>query len=171
MARKKPDNIEHIADNQHADRVLAEVGALQRQLRGIESDLNDEIDQAKAAAAAKAAPIKERMAELDAGLLAYAEYNKDRLFRKRRSVKLHFGTLGFRRSTQLKTATKWTWAAVLDRLKELGLTQAVRVKESVDKEALATLPDAQLEQVGVVRRPTDSFWYEVDEHAIEESAA
>jgi len=171
MARKKPDNIEHIADNQHADRVLAQVGHLQRQLRQIEGDLNDRIDQAKAEAAAKAAPLKARMAELDAGLLAYAEYNKDRLFGKKRSVKLHFGTLGFRRSTQLKTAAKWTWAAVLERCRELGLTQAIRVKESVDKESLAQLPDPQLEQIGVVRRPKDSFWYEVDEHAIEDSAA
>jgi hypothetical protein len=68
----------------------------------------------------QAMPLQSRLASIEGGLLAFAEHNKDDLFKSKRSRELDFGTLGYRRSKEIKPQPKKTWKMVLGAIKELG---------------------------------------------------
>ncbi len=108
--RKKPANLYPVRDLAEANGVLAEIGALKRRKERIDQDLSDRVDQLKAEAEAKAAPILERIASLENGLLAFAEYNKADVFGERRSKELTHGVLGYRKSTEIATKSGHTLA-------------------------------------------------------------
>jgi phage host-nuclease inhibitor protein Gam len=108
---------------------------------------------------------------MENGLQAFAEHRKEELFSNRRSVELDFGTLGYRRSHEVKPKPRTTWAQVLGKLKELRFHEAVRVKEAVDKDELRSWPDERLESVGARRVQKDTFWYEINAQKVAEEAA
>lgn len=171
MARRKPTNLHHIKDLAEANAVLAEIAGIRRTLGSIEDELNTRIDKAKQLAEATAAKHLSRLEALENGLLAFAEYNKDELFAERRSRELDFGTLGYRRSCEIKAAPKVTLAMVLGKCKELGFEKAIRTKEELNKEELHTWSAERLALVGARRVEKDSFWFEVNEQKIQEDAA
>jgi len=168
--RKKPQNLYPVKDLTEANRVLAEIGALKRQIEQVNASLSDDIDRLKADAEAKAAPLQSRLACMENGLLAFAEYNKEEVFVERRSRELTFGTLGYRRSTEIAAKPKHTMAMVLGKLKELSFAGAIRIQESVNKDELQTWPDERLDLVGARRVKKDTFWYEVKEEEVKQAA-
>ncbi|MBF0125702.1 MAG: host-nuclease inhibitor Gam family protein [Magnetococcales bacterium] len=159
--RVKPENIVHVRDLQQANAALGEIAQLQRNIEIIETDMNESIDRIKRAADAFAAPRRARLESLANGLSAFAEFNKGTLFEKRRGVELSFGVLGFRRSSEIKPKGRGTWAQVLDRIKELGVGEAIRIREDVNRELLRGWPEERLELLGVSRIEKDLFWYEL----------
>ena len=171
MARIKPKNLFPIKDLAAANEALARIADLKRRLAKLDSDLNADIDRLKADAEAKAAPLQTLMASIEGGLLAFAEFNKDTLFEKKRSKELDFGVLGYRRSKELKPQPKITWKMVLGKLKDLGLAAGIRIREDVNKDELRQWPDERLALVGVRRVDKDSFYYEIDEQKIADKAA
>lgn len=171
MSRKKPQNLYPVKDLTEANTVLAEIGALKRQIEQINAGLADDVDRLKADAEAKTAPLAARMSCLENGLLAFAEYNKDELFAGRRSRELTFGTLGYRRSSEIAAQPKHTMAMVLGKLEELGFEEAIRINKSVNKDTMRTWPDERLELVGARRVEKDSFWYELKEVEVEDAAS
>lgn len=170
MARRKPKNLYPIKNLEHANLALAEIKELKRSLEKIEHDLNDKIDNAKAEAEAKAAPLKTRMEALENGLLAFAEFNKQEIFKGRRSIELMHGALGYRKSTEIKPKPKYTWKMVLGKIKDLGLTDAIRIKESVNKDTLRQWPNERLNLIGARRIEKDTFWYETKEEDLDDVA-
>ncbi|MDO5562790.1 MAG: host-nuclease inhibitor Gam family protein [Synergistaceae bacterium] len=162
MARIKPQNIQPIRNIEEANDALREIGELKRITTDIENRLNDDIAALKANAAEEAAPHNTRCAALENGLLAFAEIKKDEIFDGKRSLKLDYGELGYRKSTELATAKGSTWKTVLGRLKELAFTEAIRTKEEPDKDVMSQWPDERLELVGVQRKEKDTFWFELD---------
>ena len=75
----------------------------------------------------------------------YAMENRDELFSKRKSMETTHGILGFRTGTpKLKTLKGFTWASVLNLLKEF-LPGYVRIAEEPAKDRL--LADRDLEDV------------------------
>lgn len=81
-------------------------------------------------------------------LQAYALENRDELFSKRKSLETTHGTLGFRTGTPtLKTRKGFTWASVLEMLKEF-LPNYVRTKEEPAKDKL--LADREDEEVAAL---------------------
>ena len=171
MSRKKPQNLYPVKDLTEANTVLADIGALKRQIEQINATLADDVDLLKADAEARIAPLAARMSLLENGLLAFAEYNKGDLFAGRRSRELTFGTLGYRRSNEIAAKPKHTMAMVLGRLEELGFDEAIRIRKSVDKETMRTWPDERLDLVGARRVEKDSFWYELKEVEVADATA
>jgi phage host-nuclease inhibitor protein Gam len=55
---------------------------------------------------------------------------------------------------------------VLGLLKEMKFPDAIRKKEEVNKDELATWPAERLDLVGARRVPQDVFWYEVNSDRI-----
>lgn len=159
--RVKPENIVHVRDLQQANVVLGEMAQLKRNIDIIEADMNESIDRIKRAADAFSAPRRTRLEALANGLLAFAEFNKETLFGKRRGLELSFGMLGFRRSSEIKPHGRGTWAQVLDKIKELGIGEAIRIREDVNRETLRGWPEERLELLGVQRMDKDVFWYEL----------
>ncbi len=128
--------------------------------------MNDEIDRIKALTEAETAPLITRLNSLENGLMAYAEFNYDTLFAEKKTREYDFGRLGYRISTEIRPQPKTTVAQVLGKVKELGFTQAIRIKESLNKDELHAWPTERLDLVGARRMVKDTFWYEIKEEEI-----
>lgn len=161
--RNKPNNLYPVKNLEHANEVLAEIGSIKRQIAATESKMNDEIDSIIADKEAAIAPLVSRLRSLENGLIAFAEYNKDDLFSKSRSKELVHGSLGYRRSSEIKTLPKMTWKQVLGNLEEMGFLEAVRTRKDPDKEILRTWSAEKLQLIGCKIQDKDTFWYEVNE--------
>ena len=111
---------------------------------------------------AKLAETKENAFDI---LQVYALENREILFSKRKSLETTHGTLGFRTGTPtLKTRKGFTWASVLEMLKEF-MPNYVRTKEEPAKDKL--LADREDEEVaalfpkvGVVVVQDETFFVE-----------
>ena len=166
MARVKPKTMQPIRTLEEANEALKEYGELKRITQDIESRLNDDIASLKAQAAEEAAQHTTRMSALENGLDAFSEAHKTDIFKDRRSVTLDYGTLGYRKSTELATVKGATWKTVLGKLKELAFKEAIRTKEEPDKDIISQWPEERLALVGCERKEKDTFWFELDETKI-----
>jgi phage host-nuclease inhibitor protein Gam len=160
MARLKPQ-VGKINTLDEANMVLKEIGLLEKELEGIDSEAHRQIAEIKADAAKKGETIRKRIADDSALLGAYAEYNRTELFKDRKSVQLSFGSFGYRKSTSISVKK-----TTLELLKKLKLQRFIRVKEEPDKEAMAELDDDTLHQVDAVRKVKDDFFCEADKEEI-----
>lgn len=164
MARVKPQNLQPIRSKEEANDAIKEIGELKRVLIEVENKMNDDIATRKAAAATEAAPHRSRLEALENGIYAFADIKKEELFTdKQRSLKLDFGTIGYRRSSEISLKKSFTWKAVLAKLKELAFKEAIRIKEEPDKDIMTSWPPERLALVGCEKKNKDTFWYEVDE--------
>ena len=170
MGRIKPNNLYPVKDLAAANAAMAEIAGIKRSIAELENAMNTAIDRIKADAEVEAAPLQTRLASIEGGLLAFAEHNKDEIFKSRRSRELDFGTLGYRRSKEIRPKPKTTWKIILGTIKQMGFTMAIRSKETVNKEELHTWPDERLDVIGCRRVDKDTFWYEIDEEKIAEKA-
>lgn len=154
MARFKPETkkLESLEDVNFA---LREIGLMERELISIDTEANKHIAEIKTEAAKNGEKLRKRIAETSAKIQAFAEYNKDELFKDRKSVELSFGLIGYRKST--KISVKKT---TLELLKKMNLIRCIRVKEEADKEAMSALDDETLLQVDAVRKISDDFFCE-----------
>lgn len=165
MARVKP-NVFWIKDVSHADQTMGEMLEISRKLQEIEASLNAAIDAEKAKADALATPLRERMTAMGNGLAVYAEHNKDELFKERKTLELVFGRIGFRKSTELTTQPKITWAMVLGRLKDLAFLEAIRTREEPNRDVMREWPEERLSLVGARRTEKDVYWHELKEEQL-----
>lgn len=93
----------------------------------------------------KLGEVKEKSFDI---LQAYALENRDELFSKRKSLETTHGTIGFRTGTpKLKTLKGFTWASVVNMLKEF-LPGYVRTSEEANKEKL--LADREEKEVSAL---------------------
>jgi len=147
-----------VPDWVHADNCIWRTGDLQTQIREAEETAKDDINKIKAKLAKKTKPLQEKIKLYVQSLEAFAATHKND-FGKQRSRKLSFGILGWRKSTSIPIKKN-----TLERIKQMFVkaTQkmCIRVKESVDKEALAKLTDEQLASIGARRKEKDVFFVE-----------
>ena len=165
MARLKPTPTV-IADKAQAEAAMMELAHLHRRLKALELDAQENIDLIKANAVAEMEPLQRERKSLEDALCTFATLNKSELFKGRKSRETPYGVFGWRKATKLLTLGKIKMVDVLERLRELNITQAIRVKESVDKTAMADWPDSRLEAVGMRRVSTDEFYIEIHEDTL-----
>jgi len=160
MARLKP-KVGKIETLEEANMVLKEIGLLERELEGIDAEAHKKIADIKSVAAKEGEGIRERITYDSSLLGAYAEYNRDDLFKDKKSVQLSFGSFGYRKSTSISVKK-----TTLELLRKLKLDKYIRIKEEPDKEAMANLDDDTLAQVDSVRKVKDDFFCEADKEEI-----
>ena len=161
--RVKPAvNVEPIKDITAVNTALAELAGIKRQISDIETELNQDIDRLKKTAEAKSARLKTRTEALENGLFAFGEFNAD-IFAKKRTIELNFGSIGRRRATRVAPKGRTSWKLVLGKIKDLAFTEAIRTKETVNKDVLETWPDERLALIDTERKTRDVFWYEIKE--------
>ncbi|MDD3310986.1 host-nuclease inhibitor Gam family protein [Pseudodesulfovibrio sp.] len=160
MARSKPQATV-VANEPQATAAMLELAGLARDIKRIELDAKETIDQVKANAIDEKEPLLARTKELGAALCSFATVNRDQLFGKRKSLSTPFGSYGWRKATTLKMLAKIKVADVLAKLRELDLVSAIRTKEEVDKTAMADWTDSKLKSVGMRRVSKDEFFVDV----------
>ena len=169
MARIKPDPYV-IADRAQAEGALAEMAALDRKLAAREAAMQEMIDHAKAEASQYCNPLLARRKELADAIAVYAKLNRQELFAKAKSVDMGFGVIGFRASTRISQVRGITAEMTLEKLRQYGLSEGIRVKEEINKETCLGWPDERLELVGLVRKILDTFFIEIKKDEVPQGA-
>ena len=159
--RKRIPTPQQIKNLDEANTALAEIGSLQLKLEAIDGKASEKIGKIKEQAAKDGEESRNRIQELDSALALYAEYNKQELFKEKKTIGLSYGNIGFRLST--KVSIKKT---TLELLEKLNFWKAIRVKKEVDKEELKTWDNEQLAQVDAAKIEQDTFFYEVNREEI-----
>jgi phage host-nuclease inhibitor protein Gam len=157
MAKTKTTSVEKIETLEQANLLLKEIGVLERELESIDADAHKGINDIKAAAEKLGAGRRERIAEARAAIAAYAKGGKKSLFKDAKSVKLTFGSFGYRKSTSI--VIKET---TLGLLKKFKLDGCINVKETPNKESMALLDDKVLAKVNAARKEKENFFCEPD---------
>jgi phage host-nuclease inhibitor protein Gam len=125
------------ADVNEANDSLFRIGALDRSISAIESEYAEAVASLRAEADREAKALLTEREDRITGLNLYATtYRTKLLSGDRKSVKLTGGTFGWRMTPPKVALAKGGEEKALLKIKALGLTQYVRVKESVDREAL-----------------------------------
>lgn len=161
MSRKRIPSPQQIKDLSDADQALAEIGSLELQLEAIDGEATKAIGKIKNDAAKAGEKHRNRIKELENALSLYAEYNKQELFKDKKTVELTYGQIGFRESTKV-TVKKHT----IELLKKLFPGRGVRVDEKVDKEDLRDFTDEELAQVDAAKVKEDVFGYTVNREEV-----
>jgi len=144
----------------HANEFVRRIGDLTMQITAAEHKAKDDIDEAKAELAETVKPLQEKIKLYAQSLEAFAATHSKE-FGKKRSKKLNFGLLGWRKSTSI--SIKKNIVEIIKRVFAKSQQKFyIRVKETVDKEALAKLTDEQLASVGARRKEKDVFFVEPD---------
>ncbi len=147
---------------EEANEALLQIAQRRIELRRIDADAEDAINAIKEEANKKAAPIQKEIDHYEKGLTAYVEMSREDIFTDKKSVELNFGIIGYRKSTRISISRKDT----LDLLKKFKMFDAIKVKETPNKDILADYSDEQLEKVKASRVSDDKFWYEVKEEEV-----
>ncbi len=144
----------------YANEFVRRIGDLTMKITAAEHKAKDDIDEAKAELAKTVKPLQEKIKLYAQSLEVFAVTHKAD-FGKKRSKKLNFGLLGWRKSTPINI-TKKTLELIKQVFSKAKAAAYIHFKESVDKEALAKLTDEQLASVGARRKEKDVFFVEPD---------
>ena len=143
MAKKSIKTVAVIAPSsqQQAERLLGDVGRLQRQVVKIEADMNDALATIKEKFERLAQPINEEIESKFHALHIWAEANRyDLLKGKSKTALLATGELQWRRTPPAVKVQKRLIETVIILLKEAGLNDLVRTKEEINKDLILADP-------------------------------
>ena len=160
MARIKPDPC-IVADRAQCEGALADMAALDRKLSAIENEMQEAVDSAKSKASQLAGPLQARRKELADAVAVFARLNRQELFAKSKSLDMGFGVIGFRASTRIVQMRGVTVEMTLEKLHQYNLSDGIRTKEEINKDAALGWPDERLELVGLKRQQADTFFIEI----------
>ena len=145
-----------VSDWQQVDSFLREMGDLEKDNQKDKVSANLKIDNIKAALAQSVNTRKIRIDQILRSLEAFA-VNRKSEFKFKRTRKLAFGVIGWRKSTSTST-TKETLGLIKQVFSAAKAKTLINVKETVSRDALAKLTDEQLASVKARRKVTDGFF-------------
>lgn len=144
-------------NREDAERMIQLIGEKQREVVRIEAAMNDRLNPIKEQFENQAKPLNVEIEELWAGVQAWAESNKPNLLDgKAKTVKLATGDVGWRTSPPSVRLTNTK--AILEGLKQMGLTQFIRATEEVNKDAILAAPDKATAVKGIAITQAELFW-------------
>jgi len=163
MHKKVKTSVSQLRSWDEVDQALREICECDIAIENIQANMNMAINDAKLKAEKLAKPMKTAVVVLEAQIKDYVESNKSEIVGKSRE--LNFGSVGFRRSSKITYSAAKT-DEVLAALKARGWLDCVSFKESVNKDVLKLKTDKELATVGVKRKTTDDFYYDIDREKI-----
>ena len=166
MAPRKKVELTTVGSFEDAVEAMRQLAEIERELDTNKVAMNEQIDAVKQKHEAEAQVIKARATVVESALGLYANTNRAKLFGDKQTVDTKFGSFGFRKSSEIKTKSKWTFGKAVEKLKELGKTNAITTKESVNKPALSDWTDEQLAEVGLRRAGKETFGYQTKQEEV-----
>jgi phage host-nuclease inhibitor protein Gam len=146
------------------DLCLKEICECELAIEAHEANLTQTIQDLKMEADDLVKPYTKRIEELSRQIKEFTDANRTDI--KGKTRELNFGRLGYRKSTKLVIKSV---AKAIEALKGRKMTDCITVKESVNKDVLATYDDDTLLKVGAQKKIDDVFWYETDRERISAS--
>jgi len=143
----------------HADAIIERVGTHQRTIEDLRRQAQTDIDIIKDRMQKQIDQRQNSIALYLQSLEMFCEQHRDD-FGRAKSKKLTFGTIGWRFSSRIIIKPKKTLELIKTMLSASFRKQCIKVKESVDKNALANLTDEVLAEVQARRQEKDVFFVE-----------
>lgn len=142
-----------------ADRLLGEIGELQRRLDLIDTALSEEIAHAKARAAEEATPLAAELKMKFEALLVWATSTKDEWLEDgRKSRAFGQGVLGWRWGMPTVKVARGQEDAVVETLGRLGMGDLIRTRQEVDKDAVLKDPARVAGVAGITVEQVETFF-------------
>lgn len=160
MARIKPKATK-VKTLDEVNTALADIVKCEIRLAEIDNKASTKIGELKERAAKEGEQYRKKIQSIGEGINLFADFHKDEIFLKKRSVELSYGTIGFRKSTKVKTKK-----TTLELLKKLFPKVGIITKESIDKNVLGEWEDEKLAQVDAAKAQEDNFFYETDKDEV-----
>lgn len=149
-----------------AEASIKTIGEKQQQIKRIEADLNDKINELKAQAQESITPLNEAIQAEFQGLHVYAEANRKTLLTGRsKTVKLGAGDMGWR--TNPPKCHIRGQDAVVEALERQGHPEAVRIRKEVNKDAVLNDPEKYRDIKGITIKQTEEFYVKPHETELE----
>lgn len=120
------------------------LGDAQRALTRIETEINDKLAELTKARAPMIEKLRLQITELQSGVQTWCEAHRLEICGKGKSANLITGEVNWRQRPPSVTVRNAD--SVINQLGELGLTEFVRVKHEVNKDAVLAAPD-QVKQI------------------------
>lgn len=120
-------------------RDIKTLGDAQRELTRIETEINDELAKLTKARTPRIEALRLHMTELQSGVQTWCEAHRLEICGKGKSANLISGEVSWRQRPPSVTVRKVD--DVIDQLGLLGLTEFVRVKHEINKEAILAAPE------------------------------
>lgn len=133
---------------EEAQSLIAQIGDSQREITRLTTEMNDEIAQITEKYAGQLNPHKLSIDELTAKVQIFCEANRDRLLEKGgKTANLITGEVAWRISPP-SVSVRGT-DETIERLEKAGLDRFIRVKKSINKEAILDEPTAVQDIKGI----------------------
>ena len=144
-------------NREQAAAMIAEIGALNRDLARTQAAMNDELAFVKERHELQAEPMKDRIEALTTGVQTWAEANRDALTQhgKTKTAALTTGEIAWRLRPPSVRVTGAE--AVLDALRKMGLGRFIREKQEVNKEAILNEPEVVAHVPGIAISQGEDF--------------
>jgi len=140
-----------------ADRYLAEIAASKKKVEEIQSLWEAAIKELEKQYGQRLQAEKQKIRELEKNLIKLVKTNVRVIFEKSDKRELKHGVLFFEVINKVKRARSVT----VEKLKELGYLDGIKVIEKVNWEVLEKWPDEKLIAVGTERVKKEEVKYEV----------
>lgn len=133
-----------------AERMIGEIGELQRQVAGVENDMNELLASVKRKHEEIARPMNEKIEKLFQAVHMYAEAHRASLLDgDSKTVKLATGEIRWRNTPPSVRLKRNRQEALIEALKAAKLGRFVRSYDEIDKEAILKEPDAIADLDGI----------------------
>jgi phage host-nuclease inhibitor protein Gam len=142
------------------ENILGEIALLTAREQELTASLNAEVSTIRGRYENRLVATQDLIKENSTKVQAWAQVHRDD-FGGSKSLGFLHGIIGWRTGMpSLKLLAGWTWVNVLSRLKLIALSQFIRVKEEVDKEALlnGNLQPEFLQEFGMRIVQAESFY-------------
>lgn len=136
---------------------IGRIGALQRQLRWIETEMNEKLAGVRGAYEADAAPLADEVKALSAGVHTWCEANREALAGKSKTGHFTTGEVTWRLTPPRVAIPTRRVEIVMAKLRELGLHRFIRTKEEINREAILADPDAVGAVGDIAVKQTEEF--------------
>ncbi|HUO23671.1 MAG TPA: host-nuclease inhibitor Gam family protein [Caulobacteraceae bacterium] len=131
-----------------AERLVARIGELQRELKRRDADLGDELAAVKERHQSAALPLQAELELAQSQVQGWCEANRSALTGdKTKTVQLATGKVFWR--TRPPRVTVRGVEVIIETFKRYGLFQFIRTSEEIDKEAMLREPDVARRVAGV----------------------
>ena len=140
-AKAKPMSVKTPQTDDEADEWMRRLARINIWIRDTDTELREQSAALKQRFEDVAKPHRAEKADLEKGLFAWAEANRDRLTKggRTKTVKLPSGKVAWR--TLPPKVTVRGIPAILKHLKSNGLQQFIRTKSEIDKDAMLKEPE------------------------------
>lgn len=155
MAKKQLSN-PHLSNPQSWEQIndlLKRLGELTVRKRTLENEKTELLSEITARFDAEAAPVLAEMKTVEETISAFVLEHKDE-FVKSRTKELSHGSISMRVSTSVKIISR---AICLKVLNAMGMHDFINVKETPNKDMLASLSDVELAKLSCEKKTVDNI--------------